>query len=517
MMKKIGFIGILVGFLGRAVFAQDIRTDYQRQFEAFRQQQQQTFDAYKQQQQELFKAYEESMRREWEEFTVQAKMNMNLRPEPRRQPVRPAGMEMENRLMPVAEVMGSVSALNRKAGGNLDEEIPEDFFADLEDFLEDDDEPRPEPEPAPNTLTIGAESPSAFQFSYLGSLCRVRMGREFAFTLNGVDENCCADAWKKLAQADIKALSNDCKALKQAMRMGDWGYLGLLNALGNAYYGNGDKSVLFSFMMLVYEGYRVKICRMGSHLALMVGVEETVYGYSFVTIDGLRHYILKTDEATQCYVVNMPEGGTKLFSSELSSVPALAYEGAPYREIRVQDKDGRMLSAKIKPNKNLMRYYSALPQTDRWNYYVYTSLSREVKYALYPLLRKGIEGKSEVEAVNFLLHFIQDGFEYQTDDEQFGYERPLFGDESFFYPYTDCEDRAILLSILTADLLGLDVVLVEYDNHLSTAIRFNEEVSGAYFQLDDGKYFCCDPTYIGADVGESMPAYADKSARIIRL
>lgn len=37
------------------------------------------------------------------------------------------------------------------------------------------------------------------------------------------------------------------------------------------------------------------------------------------------------------------------------------------------------------------------------------------------------------------------------------------------------------------------------------------------FQLDDGKYFCCDPTYIGADVGESMPDYAGKSAKIIRL
>ena len=51
----------------------------------------------------------------------------------------------------------------------------------------------------------------------------------------------------------------------------------------------------------------------------------------------------------------------------------------------------------------------------------------------------------------------------------------------------------------------------------STAIRFNEDASGAYFQLDDGKYFCCDPTYIGADVGESMPDYAGKSAKIIRL
>lgn len=517
-MKKILFIGLLVGFFGGAVSAQGIGTEYRQRFEAYRQQQQQSFEAYKQRQQEEFRAYEESIRKQWEEFTVQAKLNMGLRPEPRRQPVRPAGVDVETRLMPVAEVMGSVSALNRKAGGNLDEDIPDDFFDDLEDFLQDDSEPSPEPEPSPNTLLVDAGQPAAFQFPYLGSVCRVRMGKDFAFTLNGVDENCCADAWRKLSQADIKALSDDCKALKKAMRMGDWGYIGLLDALGKAYYGNSDKAVLFSFMMLVYDGYRVKICRMDNHLALMAGVAETVYGYSFVTIDGMRHYILKTDEAAQCYVVNMPESsGTKLFSSELSSVPALAYEGAPYREIKVQGKDGRTLSAKVKPNKNLMRYYNALPRTDQWNYYVHASLSREAKHALYPLLRKELNGKSEVEAVNLLLHFIQDGFEYQTDGEQFGYERPLFGDETFFYPYTDCEDRAILLSILASDLLGLEAVLVEYDDHLSTAIRFNEEVSGSYFELDDGKYFCCDPTYIGAGVGESMPDYAEKSAKIIRL
>lgn len=507
----------MAGCLGGTVSAQDIRADYRQQFDAYRRQQQQAFDAYKQEQQEAFRAYEESMRRQWEEFVVQAKMNKDLRPEPRQQPVRPAGVEMENRLMPVSEVMGSVSALNRRAGGNLDEDVPEDFFRDLEDFLEDGSEPMPQPEPAPNTLPVEAGHPAAFHFPYLGSVCRVRMGKDFAFALNGVDENCCADAWRKLSQADIRALSDDCRALRKAMRVGDWGYLGLLDALGKTYYGQGDKAVLFSFMMLVYDGYRVKMCRVGNHLALMVGVEETVYGYSFVTIDGLRHYILREDEATQCYVVNMPESGTRLFSSALSSVPALAYEGVPYREIKVQGKDGRMLSAKVKPNKNLMHYYNALPRTDRWDYYVHASLSRELKQALYPLLRRELDGKSEVEAVDFLLHFIQKGFEYKTDDEQFGYERPLFGDEAFFYPYTDCEDRAILLSILSADLLGLEAVLVEYDDHLSTAIRFNEEVSGSYFQFDEGRYFCCDPTYIGAGVGESMPDYAGRSARIIRL
>ncbi|MDE7102561.1 MAG: hypothetical protein K2O37_07165, partial [Bacteroidales bacterium] len=183
-MKKICLAGLMVGLFLRAGFAQDIRTDYRRQFEAYRQQQQQAFDAYKQQQRELFKAYEESMRQQWEAFTVQAKINSRLRPEPRQQPVKPAGADKANRLMPVSEVMGSVSALNRKAGGNLDDDIPEDFFDDLADFLEDDSEPAPKPEPAPNTLMVAAGHPSAFQFSYLGSVCRVRMGKDFSFTLN---------------------------------------------------------------------------------------------------------------------------------------------------------------------------------------------------------------------------------------------------------------------------------------------------------------------------------------------
>lgn len=30
-------------------------------------------------------------------------------------------------------------------------------------------------------------------------------------------------------------------------------------------------------------------------------------------------------------------------------------------------------------------------------------------------------------------------------------------------------------------------------------------------------FFCCAPTYVGAGVGESMPGYAEKSAKIIRL
>ncbi len=116
-----------------------------------------------------------------------------------------------------------------------------------------------------------------------------------------------------------------------------------------------------------------------------------------------------------------------------------------------------------------------------------------------------------------LLNFVQTTFDYATDQEQFGYERPLFGDESIYYPKNDCEDRSIFYSILVRDLLGLDVVLVHWPGHLATAVAFSETVAGDYFTLDGRRYTICDPTYIGASVGETMPQFKNESAKLVRL
>ena len=177
----------------------------------------------------------------------------------------------------------------------------------------------------------------------------------------------------------------------------------------------------------------------------------------------------------------------------------------------------RNISTTVEVDRNLIDFYNDYPVNSQWGYYSSASLSEEAKASLYPILELYTLEESKAEAANLLLNFVQTAFEYKTDDEQFGYERPLFGDETFFYPYCDCEDRSILYSILVRDLLGLDVVLLNYPEHLATAVKFKEEVSGDYILLDDGKYVVCDPTYIGASIGEAMPSYHNEKARIIRI
>ena len=171
----------------------------------------------------------------------------------------------------------------------------------------------------------------------------------------------------------------------------------------------------------------------------------------------------------------------------------------------------------MQTNSNLIAFYNDYPQSSMWNYYTKASMSDVLKESLYPTLRQAIEGKTTLQAANILLNFVQTGFRYQTDDVQFGYERPLFPDETFYYPYCDCEDRSILFSCLVRELLGLDVVLLNYPEHLATAVCFNEEVKGDYLLVGDKTYIICDPTYINARVGECAPKYKSVSPTVVVL
>ena len=127
-------------------------------------------------------------------------------------------------------------------------------------------------------------------------------------------------------------------------------------------------------------------------------------------------------------------------------------------------------------------------------------------------------GKSEAEAVGSLLNLVQTGLEYKFDKEVWGVEdRAFFAEETLFYPYCDCEDRAILLTRFVRDLLGLECVLIYYPGHMACAVHFSEPVDGDYYTYGEKDFTVCDPTYIGAPIGRQMPDFADKEATLIPI
>jgi hypothetical protein len=74
-----------------------------------------------------------------------------------------------------------------------------------------------------------------------------------------------------------------------------------------------------------------------------------------------------------------------------------------------------------------------------------------------------------------------------------------------------------LLSHLVRDLLGLKVILIYYPGHLAMAVNFHDDVPGDYIMKDGLKFVVCDPTYIGSNVGETMPSMKGTDTTVILL
>ncbi len=356
-----------------------------------------------------------------------------------------------------------------------------------------------------------------FKFSYYGTNCSVRLAEDLRFHLYSVTENDIADKWITLSSEKYNNLLFDCLKLKKELNLCDWGYYKLLEALTNSFFGMeyANEAELLKIYLMSQSGYKVRIARSGETLVTLLPFVETVFKYQYVNIENEKYYVMNRNKNNNSfYIFN------KSFPQEISvSLHSNKKPKLEYAELSPKSFTSPKLgntTIDISLNSNLLKFCSEFPGCS-WDVYSSRSLSDKTKQELYPTLSKTIKGMNEKDAANVILNFVQKAFEYKTDGEQFGYERPLFGEETLFFPYSDCEDRSILFSILIKDLLGLDVVLLNYPEHLATAVKFNQNIKGDYMFIGRDKYVVCDPTYIGAPVGKAMPHLKNTSAKVIEI
>ena len=468
------------------------RQQMQEQFNQQKRQMRQQYDEARKKAEEEYAAfrkkaneeYAEAVKKAWQQMGVEPAIPKPEEPEPPRPPAPVPDKEPTTDPLPQAEVVP----------------LPEVKPAVLAP---------PVPEPAPEAPTM--------QFDIYGTGCSVHTNTvDLCFKLSSVDEQGVAEAWQNLSQEKYDAMLHDCLAQRDRLHLGDWGYLRLLQSATEKLLGKGsNEAVLLQMYLLTQSGYRVRIAKADGHLALLVPFSHTIYNYSYIPIDGLKHYLLASTKGSRVQVCNVGFPREQVADIRLAGLPVL--EGDPQPKRAFSAARFGTLKTEVGVDRILIDVMNDYPLSSAWDCYAHAGLSETVKADLYPVLRSQIAGKSKKKAAFMLLDFVQSAFAYATDQDQFGYERPLFGDESFYYPKNDCEDRSILYSILVRDLLGLDVALVHWPGHLATAVAFPEEVEGDYFTIDGRRYTVCDPTYIGAGIGETMPKFKNVEAKLVKL
>ena len=461
--------------------------DFRKEYEAFKQRSLQQYDDFRKQ---ANASYEKFMRDAWTKHNAQQAEPLPARPEPPKPVVKDPDAGPSNDAVPVDRVIEPVKPV----------------------------EPPQPASPIPAPKPPKPDQPR-FAFTFYGRSCSVPLEPKHNFTLRGTDENAVADGWARLSSDDYLPVISECLALRKQLRLCDWGYVRLLERMCAAFFGSSkpNEAQLMQMYILPQSGYKVRIARTDERIVLLLASTDNIYEYPYLTINNCRYYITDASLLSRSFAVfdrEFPK--ERFFSLRITEEPLLAEEMTKPRTL-VSTRYPEM-KATVAVNRHLIDFYDDYPLNDMWNNYALASLSAKAKEQLYPALKPQLAGLSATDAANKLLNFVQTAFEYQTDDVQFGEERPLFADETLYYPYCDCEDRSILYAVLVRDLLGLDVVLLHYPEHLATAVRFEDSIiQGDYVKLNGVQYLVCDPTYIGASVGDAMPQFKRVAANIVRI
>ena len=333
-------------------------------------------------------------------------------------------------------------------------------------------------------------------------------------SIGNMRENAIADAYEAMCKADYKALVDDCRKVKKELNLNDWGIFLFVREASKTLCTDENAAVVMQQFLLNELGYKSKMARRAdrNQMLLFVAADCQVYGHPYFTKDGLNYYNLTSNESCQFYMCqeDSPKAKSKL-NMQVNHAPALNVGMVN----SVHKNRSGSVAVSVDVPKSLMEFYGSMPQCD-YSVYVNAEVNPSVASKVLSTLAPLVNGKSEAEAANLLINFVQTGFQYATDQEQFGYEKPFFVEELFYYPYCDCEDRSVLYSYLVRNLLKLDVVLLDYPNHIATAVCFNENVSGDFVTVGGKKYVVCDPTYIGASIGKAMPQFKNVAAKVLK-
>ena len=363
---------------------------------------------------------------------------------------------------------------------------------------------------------------SVFAFNSFGTKYQVRLGERNRFTLSSVTEDNVANAIEALSDIKYDNMLFDCLKIRKENQLSDWAYYQTMETMTNEFCGKGsNEATLLLGFILSQSGYKVRLGRDENKLVLLMASPHTIYNKVAYRLDGDKFYLLEgeIEHLSICRASFPNETGMSLV------IQAAQKFDISQSEVRtIKSRDYPEFKVTIHTNKNLLKFYDTyLPSCmndevmTRWAMYANTPLSEDMRAELYPQLRSQLQGLSKQEALARLLNLIQTGLVYEYDENIWGVDRSFFAEETLYYPYCDCEDRSILLSRLVRDILGLKTILIYYPGHLAMAVHFPEEVTGDYIMLDGEKYIVCDPTYIAASAGRTMPGMDNKQARVILL
>jgi len=336
-----------------------------------------------------------------------------------------------------------------------------------------------------------------------------------------INEGVMSKIWSEMSKADYDSLLKQIEEQRKPLTLNDWGFALLANAIAQGIHpGSKNDQSIFTWYLMTKAGYQARIAYDANYVYLLMPSRQQLFAAPYFTFDNIRYYALSFDGVKQkpgriyTYNGHYPGATRRLDMSLNKSFNTGRKQQDRYLSFNY---DGQHYRINASYDAQTIRYLKTYPQLDI-SLYFNSEVNQATANPILTQLQPIIQGKSEEEAVNILLRFVQTAFQYKTDEQQFGIENYLFPEETLHYPYSDCEDRSVFFAWLVHNLLGLEVIGLDFPGHIAAAVHFSEDdVKGDTITFNGKRFVVTDPTYINANAGMTMPDYKNSNPGVIRV
>jgi hypothetical protein len=288
---------------------------------------------------------------------------------------------------------------------------------------------------------------------------------------------------------------------KESLGLNDWLYFQLIRQSTDRIFAKKDMAfrTMADWFLLARSGYRVKLYYDSSRPYLFAYTRDKIFEMPYIqTKEGrfinLSYYFDRTEHDLK-HLHASPLAYNrhgKAFVFKITELPKF-FEPDPIERTLQFTCDSQTYSINIKGNKSAIAMERQYPKLSLGSMAT-IPLSTEAYESLIPAFRNIIMDKTNEEAVRMIMSFTRQAFVYKTDQEAYHEKNLIFSpEETLLSPYSDCEDRAILFTYMVKELLGIETIMLEYDDHVSAAVQL-PQAGGFNISFGGKEYSMCEPT-----------------------
>ena len=291
--------------------------------------------------------------------------------------------------------------------------------------------------------------------------------------------------------------------LRRELELPDWLVYQLIRRIAeqiSSKYVDYTQYTVLKWALLASSGYEPAIFTSNDKILLYVMSTDTIYNLPNKVIEGKQYVCLNyhdygyqinfMKEKFNARFNNIKKTGS-VFHYTIQKLPSFQRESYIEKEIEFNYKHKKQ-TYHILVNSEMQDYFTNYPVTE-YRYQFNIPFSNTTYNSLVPNLKYNLKKLSVEEGVEYLMLFVRNGFQFETDTKLFGREKRLSAEETLSYNSSDCEDRSALFFLLVKEIYDLPMAILSYPEHVNVAVALPKN-RGYKINIDNQVFTICEPT-----------------------